>query len=164
LTHHNLEGQSENSKRRSKGRSQNQRNKSQGNAKNRRRNNRRSFHSNAKGALDAFELFCAYHLGLSPEGKYRQQNIHDIARSYNKTPAEIKQLLVDFGIDADTMIHSKFDITLAQLDIQVAPEGINKKELAKSIYEDFMNAPKKTRDWQKELAEDAAVNKKTFEK
>ena len=38
--------------------------------------------------------------------------------------------------------------------ILVAPEGISRRELARPLYEEFRNAPKKTRDWAREM-EDA---------
>ena len=53
-------------------------------------------------------------------------------------------------------------MALAQLDIQVAPEGIDRLELAKSIYEDFLAAPHVKRDWKKILDEDRKENRKVF--
>jgi len=55
-----------------------------------------------------------------------------------------------------------FDMALAQLDIQVAPEGVDRKELAKNIYEEFLNAPRVKRDWKKLLEEDRKENQKVF--
>ena len=53
-------------------------------------------------------------------------------------------------------------MALAQLDIQVAPEGINRTELGRSIFEDFLEAPIKKRDWKKILDDDKKENAKTF--
>lgn len=115
-----------------------------------------------EGAPDPFTLFCSYHLGLTPDGKYKTQNVHEIARRHNLSAAEIKQLLVDYGIDSDTVINADFDMALAQLDIMVAPEGVDRRELAKAHYEEFLEAPKKARDWEKEIQEDKEANRKIF--
>ena len=57
-------------------------------------------------------------------------------------------------MDSAALLDKDFDMALAQLDIQVAPEGIDKIELAKSIYEDFLEAPSVKRDWKKIIEED----------
>ncbi|MCC6847895.1 MAG: hypothetical protein IT294_05290 [Deltaproteobacteria bacterium] len=106
------------------------------------------------GAIDPFELFCAYHLAITPEGGYRIQNIHEVARRFGTNAAELRQILAAFGLAADDIVHSGFDLPSAQVDIMVAPEGISRRELARPLYEEFRNAPKKTRDWTREM-EDA---------
>jgi hypothetical protein len=50
------------------------------------------------------------------------------------------------------------------LDIQVAPEGIDRMELAKGIYEEFLQSPIKKRDWKKILEDDRLENIKVFGK
>ncbi|MDP8255967.1 MAG: hypothetical protein P9M14_09475 [Candidatus Alcyoniella australis] len=170
LTHHSFTADPQKRRRNNNrsNQSNSQRNRQQdnnrGQQQNQRRNNQPSRAVNGSSELNALQLFSLYHLGLTPEGQYRQQNVNDIARRFNKSPEEIRQLLVDFGIDSDTMLNTEFDVSLAQLDIQVAPEGINKHELAKSLYQDFLDAPRKTRDWHQEIAKDAEENKKTFGK
>ncbi|MCC6158941.1 MAG: hypothetical protein IT350_12885 [Deltaproteobacteria bacterium] len=118
----------------------------------------------AEGRIDPFELFCAYHLGITVDGGYRLQNIHDLARRFGVPPAELKQALTEFGMDPQTMINSDFDLTLAQLDMQVAPEGVDRRELAKVWFEEFKNARPNSRDWQQEIANDAKENEKIFGK
>jgi hypothetical protein len=112
----------------------------------------------------AFELFCAYHLGITADGGYKTQNVHEIARRFNLSPAEVKQALIDHGIDSETVINADFDMAMAQLDIMVAPEGINRRELARGLYEEFLAAPKKSRDWERELRADAEANRRVFGK
>lgn len=109
-----------------------------------------------------FDLFAAYHLGITADGKYKAQNLNDIARRFNLSSGRLKQLLIDYGIDSETMINADFDMAMAQLDMMVAPPGIDRRELAKTLYQDFLDAPKKARDWQRELAEDAEINRRTF--
>ena len=49
----------------------------------------------------------------------------------------VKQALKECNMDSASLLNKDFDMALAQLDIQVAPEGIDKMELAKSIYEEI---------------------------
>ena len=116
------------------------------------------------GNIEPFELFCAYHLGITERKSYTPANIHDVARRFRVDPSVIKQALQAYGMDPDAILNTEFDITMAQLDIQVAPEGIDRVELAKGIYEDFRRAPRKARDWRRVLEEDAKENAKIFGK
>ena len=110
--------------------------------------------SSAPSTMDAFELFCAYHLGITPDGGYRIQNIHEVARRFGTNAAELRQILAGYGMAADDIVHSGFDLPSAQVDIMVAPEGISRRELARPLYDEFRSAPKQTRDWTREM-EDA---------
>ena len=118
--------------------------------------------SHARSGIDPFELFCAYHLGIAADRTYKPANIHDVARRLGVDSGVIRQALQAHGMDPETMLNVDFDLTMAQLDIQVAPEGVDRVELAKGIFEEFRAAPRKKRDWQKMLAEDARENSKTF--
>ena len=114
------------------------------------------------GGLDAFSLFCAYHLGIGPNKEYKPTNINEIARRFGQDQGVVKQALKDCKMDSASLLDKDFDMALAQLDIQVAPEGIDKIELAKSIYEDFLEAPSVKRDWKKIIEEDRKENRKIF--
>lgn len=114
--------------------------------------------------ISPFELFCAYHLGITADDGYRFQNIHDVAKRFGVSSGVIKQLLQELGMDADALVQSKFDIASAQVDVMVAPEGVSRLELARELYEQFLRAPRRARDWAKELSEDARENEKTFGK
>jgi len=110
--------------------------------------------SSTPGRIDAFDLFCAYHLGITPDGGYRIQNIHEVARRFGTNAAELRQILTEYGMAADDIVHSGFDLPGAQVDIMVAPEGISRRELARPLYDEFRAAPKKARNWAREM-EDA---------
>ena len=114
------------------------------------------------GGLDAFNLFCAYHLGIGPKKEYKPANLNEVARRFGNEPAIVRQALKECGMDSAALLDRDFDMALAQLDIQVAPEGIDRLELAKSIYEDFLAAPHVKRDWKKILEEDRKENRKVF--
>ena len=112
--------------------------------------------------IEPFELFCAYHLGIGPNNTYKPSNINQVAQRFGADPGAIRQATKNFGFDSESMLNKDFDLALAQLDIQVAPEGISKEELAKGIYEEFQNAPTLKRDWGKILEEDQKENARVF--
>lgn len=114
------------------------------------------------GNIEPFELFCAYHLGIEANDTYKASNINQVASRFKVEPATVRQATKEYGFDPEAMLDKDFDVALAQLDIQVAPEGISKIELAKTIYEDFLNAPVLKRDWKKLLEEDRKENIKVF--
>jgi hypothetical protein len=114
------------------------------------------------GGLNAFNLFCSYHLGIGPKKEYKPANLNEVARRFGNEPAFVRQALKECGMDSAALLDRDFDMALAQLDIQVAPEGIDRMELAKSIYEDFLAAPHVKRDWKKILEEDRKENRKVF--
>ena len=114
------------------------------------------------GNLDPFNLFCAYHLGIGPKKEYKPSNLNEVARRFGQDPATVRQALKESGMDSASLLDRDFDMALAQLDIQVAPEGIDRMELAKSIYEDFQASPHVKRDWNKILENDRKENRKIF--
>jgi hypothetical protein len=112
--------------------------------------------------ITAFDLFCAYHLGITEEGGYRFQNIHQVARRFGVNAAVIKQILADLGMDSDAIVHSSFDIAGAQVDVMLAPDGIDRTEIARRLFDEFKAAPRRDRDWKRELEEDARYNERIF--
>jgi len=112
--------------------------------------------------LEPFDLFCAYHLGIGPNKQYKPSNINEVANRFRQEPGVIRQALKEYGMDSASLLDRDFDMALAQLDIQVAPEGVDRLELAKTIYEDYLEAPYQKRDWKKILDDDRKENRKIF--
>ncbi|MGH7858452.1 MAG: hypothetical protein ACREQY_14095, partial [Candidatus Binatia bacterium] len=112
--------------------------------------------------IDPFRLFCAYHLGITEEGGYRFQNVHHVARTFGTNAGVIRQALVELRMDPDVIVQSDFDLTGAQVDVMLAPDGISRIELARDIYARFRRAPLRKRDWRRELEEAARDNEKIF--
>jgi len=117
--------------------------------------------TNASG-IDPFELFCAYHLGITSQNQYRPSNINEVANRFRIDVGTTRQILKEYEMDSASLLDRDFDMALAQLDIQVAPEGINRTELGRNIFENFLEAPIKKRDWEKILEDDKKENEKTF--
>jgi len=91
------------------------------------------------GAVEPFDLFCACLLGLMPDGTYRTPGLGEVAKRFHRSPNEIRDQLQQYGMDTETLKTVDFDLTLAKLDIQVAPEGIDRRELARSLFEEFVD-------------------------
>lgn len=89
------------------------------------------------GLIDPFDLFCACFMGLMPDGSYRGGGLGEAAKHLRRSPNEIRQMLQDYGMDPETLKQVDFDLSLAKLDIQVAPEGIDRRELARGLFEEF---------------------------
>ena len=112
--------------------------------------------------IDPFELFCAYHLGISSQNQYRPSNINEVANRFKIDVGTTRQILKEYGMDSASLLDRDFDMALAQLDIQVAPEGVSRTELGRNIFKDFLESPIKKRDWKKILENDRKENAKTF--
>jgi hypothetical protein len=89
------------------------------------------------GPIDPFDLFCACFIGLMPDGSYRGGGLGEAAKHLRRSPNELRQMLQDYGMDPETLKQMDFDLSLAKLDIQVAPEGIDRRELARGLFEEF---------------------------
>jgi DNA mismatch repair ATPase MutL len=112
--------------------------------------------------IDPFELFCAYHLGISSDKSYKMANINQVASRFRVDPSVIHTAVKSYSMDSASLLDLDFDMALAQLDIQVAPEGVDRLELAKGVYAEFLEAPKVKRDWKKMIEEDRKENLKVF--
>ncbi len=107
----------------------------------------------APSTLDAFELFCSYHLGIFEGNQYRQPSLKQVARRFDRSQDEIRDALAACGLDDKTVRQADYDLSLAQLDVRVAPEGIDKRELAKGLFEEFVAAHPGFVEWTEESAE-----------
>lgn len=115
-----------------------------------------------KHGIDAFALFCAYHLGITASDGYEFQNVHQVARRFGVSSGIIKQILQDLAMDPDRLVNSDFDLSSAQIDVLEVPDGVSRTEVAREHWDAFRRAKLKPRDWQRELAADARANESTF--
>jgi endonuclease/exonuclease/phosphatase family metal-dependent hydrolase len=114
--------------------------------------------------LEPFALFCAYHLGLGRDGRFRHGNVHDVARRFGVDVTTIQQALDDWGMSPARMIELDFDLASAQLDIQASPPGVDLPSIARMHFDLFVEAKDKPRDWEAERLEDERINAETFKK
>ena len=94
--------------------------------------------------MNAFELFCAFHLGITENNNYRKQSLAEVARRFDVSAQEVKDALKKYRLDSESVQKSGFDMSLAELDMKVAPQGMDKKELARVLFDDFLVAMPET--------------------
>ena len=75
--------------------------------------------------FNCFELFCAYHLGITEDNRYRKQSLKEVARRFDRSTDKLVEVLQFCGMDAESLKRSGFDISYAQLDVKVAPEAVS---------------------------------------
>ncbi|MCB9555840.1 MAG: hypothetical protein H6707_07015 [Deltaproteobacteria bacterium] len=92
------------------------------------------------GPPDKFQLFCSYYLGITPEDGYQKPNVKEIARWHGMDVEQIESLLEEFDLKPATVKATSFDLVGAQLDIRVAPEGLSRTEIARDLYEQYIEA------------------------
>jgi hypothetical protein len=93
-----------------------------------------------EGPPDAFGLFCSYYLGITPDDGYCKPHVDEIARRYGLTVDGLRKLLTEFKLDEESIRRARFDLEGARMDIRVAPEGISRTEIARDLYEDYLEA------------------------
>ena len=91
------------------------------------------------GELNEFELFCAYHLKLNERGIPANIEMKSVAARFGVAPPDIEEALVDYRIDDKVVSTSDFDVELARLDIKVAPEGIDRVEVARTLFQELLD-------------------------
>lgn len=94
----------------------------------------------APAELTAFDLFCSYHLGIFENNSYRDPSLKQVAKLFGRSYEDIRDALNSCGLDDDTIRQADYDLSLARLDVKVAPDGIDKRELAKNLFDEFVAA------------------------
>jgi hypothetical protein len=90
--------------------------------------------------IDPFELFAAYHLGLGENKRFRPVGIHEISKRFNCHQNDILHLLTLYSMDNKALdrLRGRFEVGWARQDIKAAPEGVDKEEIARDRYRDFL--------------------------
>ncbi|MEC8024351.1 MAG: hypothetical protein VX223_10485 [Myxococcota bacterium] len=87
--------------------------------------------------LNQFTLFCAYHLGITRDDGYKFQSIGEVARRFNVDVAVIKAKLAQYHIETEELRTLGFESEYAHLDIKVAPEGVSRRALAQTMFDEL---------------------------
>jgi hypothetical protein len=116
--------------------------------------------------IDPFALFAAYHLGLDVRApsKPKHMNAHDVARLFALEVDALEETLRTNGMDAARMLELDFDLAGARFDLEASPPGVDLVSIAQMHWDLFVRAEEKPRDWEREIADDAAENARTFKK
>ncbi|MBW2734017.1 MAG: hypothetical protein JRH20_16640 [Deltaproteobacteria bacterium] len=92
------------------------------------------------GPPDGFGLFCACYLGVTPDDRYQKPSLEEAARRYQIKPDEVRTLLGEYRLDRETFNKCDYDLEGAKLDVQLAPEGISRIEIAREQYTVYLEA------------------------
>ena len=88
--------------------------------------------------LTPFELFCAYHLGITENNGYKRPSAREVARRFDVSVDEMHEAMSDFGIDSSSLGQRGFDLSLARLDVRVVPEGVDRREIARVHFNELI--------------------------
>jgi hypothetical protein len=87
--------------------------------------------------LTPFSIFCALYLGITERNSYARQGREAVARRFSLSRDEFQAFLEEHALDPGALSRAGFDAESARLDIQVAPEGISRVELARTIFDEL---------------------------
>ena len=87
--------------------------------------------------LNQFNLFCAYHLGVTRDNGYKFQSIGEVARRFGVDVPTIKAKLAQYHIETEELRALGFESEYAHLDIKVAPEGVSRWALGQTMFDEL---------------------------
>lgn len=87
--------------------------------------------------LTPFSIFCALYLGITERNGYAPQNREAVARRFSLSRDEFHAFLEEHALDPGSLSRAGFDAESARLDIRVAPAGISRVELARTIFDEL---------------------------
>ncbi|MFQ5515317.1 MAG: hypothetical protein ACE5FG_12900 [Myxococcota bacterium] len=87
--------------------------------------------------LSPFSVFCALHLGITDTDGYADPSRSAVCRRFGLDPDQLEAYLVEHGLRPEDLHRAGFDQESARYDIEVAPEGISRVELARTLFEEL---------------------------
>ena len=88
--------------------------------------------------LSPFSVFCALYLGVTETDGYSDQGRDSVRRRFSMTAEELEAYLREHGQSSRDLERAEFDVESARFDIQVAPPGISRTELARTLFLEFV--------------------------
>lgn len=90
--------------------------------------------------LSPFSVFCALYLGITETNGYQAQGTDAVARRFSLERDELAAYLVAQCLRREDLERASFDLEGARLDIRVAPDGISRVELARTMWKAHLDA------------------------
>ena len=87
--------------------------------------------------LSSFSVFCALYLGIAQDDSYAPAGADTVRRRFDLSDAEFKDYLETHGLTGEDVRRASFDVESACFDIEVAPSGISRTELARTLFAEF---------------------------
>jgi len=84
--------------------------------------------------LSPFSIFCTLWLGITDTDGFRPRSPAEVARSFALDRESLDAYLERHSLDAAALERVGFDLESARFDIQVAPPGISRTELARTLF------------------------------
>ncbi|MFQ5697505.1 MAG: hypothetical protein ACE5IL_04375 [Myxococcota bacterium] len=85
-------------------------------------------------ALSPFSVFCTLWLGITDTDGFRPRSRAEVARAFALDAESLDAYLREHALDAAALERAGFDLESARFDIQVAPVGISRTELARTLF------------------------------
>ncbi len=92
-------------------------------------------------AIDPFDVFAAYHLGLGENKRFRPVGVREVARRFNIGQNDLLEVLNLYSMDSSSMakMRGKFEVSWARQDIKAIPEGMDREAIARDRFQDFVD-------------------------
>jgi len=87
--------------------------------------------------LAPFSVFCALHLWITETDGFREQSAESVAHRFELSAEELDAYLEQHDLTCEALRRAEFDVDGARLDMQVAPEGISRIELARTLFSEL---------------------------
>lgn len=89
--------------------------------------------------LTPFSVFCAI-LGITETDGYARQEHTAVAKRFGMSDSELREYRAAKGLSESDLKSGEFDLASARLDMKVAPQGISRMELARTLFEELREA------------------------
>ncbi len=89
--------------------------------------------------LSPFSVFCSLYLGITDTNGYRAQGAEDVARRFGLDRDGLASYLTKQRLRRDDLERAQFDLESARLDMRVAPDGISRIELARTLWKELLD-------------------------
>ncbi len=86
--------------------------------------------------LSPFSVFCAL-LGITETEGYARQEHAAVARRFDLSDEDLRDYLDANGLSKSDLRRADFDLESARLDMKVAPVGISRIELARTLFQEL---------------------------
>ncbi len=87
--------------------------------------------------LAPFSVFCALYLGITEDNGWSEPDPGRVARRFDLSRDDLEAYLRDHKLTEEDLAATDFDFEGARIDIRVAPVGISRVELARTMYSEL---------------------------
>jgi hypothetical protein len=87
--------------------------------------------------LSPFSVFCALWLGITASDGFALAGVDAVAARFGIAREALDAYLREHALRAEDLRRARFDLESARLDIRVAPAGISRLELARTLWQEL---------------------------